>query len=148
MVVKQGNIADLVVELRPYGHGLFLPDGFVFGLGEDLYTLVLEHLDEVGFHFGNHLAVVFGGETSAFEDGLLHVRGLLLEPRGVHDDGADPHLIMDFGDVLLHFLELVGSEHGVGVFLSVDDLLLEGVERLVPTPWARVRRPTRGRWRS
>ena len=39
---------------------------------------------------------------------------------------------MDFGDVLLHFLELVGSEHGVGVFLSVDDLLLEGVERLVP----------------
>ena len=39
---------------------------------------------------------------------------------------------MDFGDVLLHFLELVGSEHRVGVFLSVDDLLLEGVERLVP----------------
>ena len=84
---------------------------------------------------------MLGGEASAFEDGLLDVGGLLLEPCVVDDHDDDLELVAQLGHVLLHFFKLVGRKNHVRVFLAVDDLLLKGVEGFVPREGGRFTAP-------
>ena len=140
-LVEEIEVADFGVEIGPQGHRLFFPNVFVFGLVEDFDAGLLHGGLQAVFHGDDHFAVVLGGEASAFEDGLLDIGGLLLEPCVVDDHDDDLELVAQLGHVLLHFFKLVGRKDHVGVFLAVDDLLLEGVECFVPREGGRLTAP-------
>ena len=72
--VKQGNIADLAVELRPYAMAFSLPDGFVSPACRGFRRpYPLSALTSSVSHFGNHLAVVFGGRLQGWPSDVLRL---------------------------------------------------------------------------